>query len=1322
MAHLTSRQSLVLIALVAAALGSAEWLRSPGPLPAAVTLVASATAVTVVIRVRLGRLLGWLAVVAAGQAVLLGTLEYRRLRFVFQWEGAGRAVEADIARAVRERLDRAAGSAASIALATVALDTTQHQEGFESLERLLPADGSVRGVALVIPGGRPVLWAGRPLIPVTPSRDTLVLTRSAFSADLEVSRHRADGMTARVTVPLAAAPAQPMGGVPILAAIEARFGVAMAVLPAADSNAAIRWPESNPVLGVRITGLAPATAVGRLRAVAAPLLGAGMVLLLLGVAAVAPPLLPRLAILGLVPFAALRARLEDSPALAPFFSPAVYFSPVAGPFSASAGALLLTGCFGFLAAVALWHRSPRRRMAFRVVGLVLVGASPYVLREFGRGITPPAEGVSLSLWFVWHLALLLPAAAMLVAGSALLRDGPPARRPWLSALALPLAIGASLAGILVFTGRPAWPAWYTLVWVPPLLLAARPTTRLVTMIVVGAVAGAGAGLMTWGGAVAGRTDLALRDIASLGPQTDPLAEPLLVEFGTAAAVADVAGSGDLYRLWSTSALRRQGYPSRLSLWSGDSLRADLRLDLLALPDSLLGAIARETGPGRSSRIEAVGAAPGVHSVLALRTSDSLVLTVAVGPRSRLIAPSPLRWLVAPAAERLPPYRLALAPLPGETVEGVRGRWRREGWALRVARPVTIAGERWEAGVFIPIGRPTGLVVRGGLLLLLDMALVTILWLAAERMVGVPVRRWRWQDVLRSYQGRLAIALGAFAVLPAATLTSLTLRQLAGESLQSRDLVLQRILRDAAPPVANGVLARTPTTILAEASERVDAGLALYVDGALAGVSDPLLAQLGIFPALLDPSVYHSLHLDGDLTAAPANGPAPSRLGYATIGTRDRSPVVLAAAVPANDAALRERQADVAFLLLLLTLLSVFAALALARAAARTLSRPVEDLRSAALAFGRGGAAPDFAPKPPVEFSPVFDAFHRMASDVRTGQSALESAQRRTERVLATVSTGVVALDAAGRVTLANRHALDALGSALTPGTGLAGLAPAWAPLAEAATRVLCEGGDAELELDVAGRRMAARLGALEIPEGGAVIALTDITEATRAARVLAWADVANQVAHAIKNPLTPLRLGVQHLQRVGAERPEDLARILPDTAARILSEIDRLDGIARAFSRFAAPASGGEPLEEVDGEEVLREAAALYHMAPGMAVEVEAVPGVRLRVRREELVEVLANLLDNARNAGARTVTLRLREGCLEVADDGRGVSPEHLERIFEPRFSTTSSGAGLGLAVVRRLVESWGATVSVASTPGAGATFQLRFPETAANVSDATA
>jgi signal transduction histidine kinase len=97
--------------------------------------------------------------------------------------------------------------------------------------------------------------------------------------------------------------------------------------------------------------------------------------------------------------------------------------------------------------------------------------------------------------------------------------------------------------------------------------------------------------------------------------------------------------------------------------------------------------------------------------------------------------------------------------------------------------------------------------------------------------------------------------------------------------------------------------------------------------------------------------------------------------------------------------------------------------------------------------------------------------------------------------------------------------------------------------------------------------------------------------------------------------------------------------------------------------------------------------------------------------------EVLVNLLENARNAGARRVTVRVSEGGrrLAVEDDGRGIPAEALPRVFDPAFSTTSSGAGLGLAIAKRLVESWGGAITLESAPGRGTTVAITFPGAAA-------
>jgi nitrogen fixation/metabolism regulation signal transduction histidine kinase len=229
---------------------------------------------------------------------------------------------------------------------------------------------------------------------------------------------------------------------------------------------------------------------------------------------------------------------------------------------------------------------------------------------------------------------------------------------------------------------------------------------------------------------------------------------------------------------------------------------------------------------------------------------------------------------------------------------------------------------------------------------------------------------------------------------------------------------------------------------------------------------------------------------------------------------------------------------------------------------------------------------------------------------------------------------------------------------------------------------------------------------------GVVIALNDVTDVSRAERVLAWGEMARQVAHEIKNPLTPMRLGLQHLQRVYRDRPEEFDRTLDDTAERMLGEIDRLDTIARAFSRFAAPAANDQPLDRVDLAATVGEVVQLYRLADGgCEVRLSVDPGAFGAARADEVKEVVVNLLENARNAGASVVEVSVGPGQITVSDDGAGIPADLLPRIFEPRFSTTTSGAGLGLAIVKRLVEGWGGSIEVSSDVGRGTRIEVHLP-----------
>ena len=163
------------------------------------------------------------------------------------------------------------------------------------------------------------------------------------------------------------------------------------------------------------------------------------------------------------------------------------------------------------------------------------------------------------------------------------------------------------------------------------------------------------------------------------------------------------------------------------------------------------------------------------------------------------------------------------------------------------------------------------------------------------------------------------------------------------------------------------------------------------------------------------------------------------------------------------------------------------------------------------------------------------------------------------------------------------------------------------------------------------------------------------------------------------------------------------------------STLTRFASALRAFSRFGAPTAEQVPLEAVDLAAAAREVVQLYGLGSGQGgskdatrFEVRVADGsVAALARKDEVKEVLVNLLENARNADAKRVTVAVRDGgrTLSVADDGRGIVAEVLPRVFEPTFSTTSSGSGLGLAIARRLVESWGGTITLESEPGRGTT-----------------
>jgi two-component system, NtrC family, nitrogen regulation sensor histidine kinase NtrY len=482
---------------------------------------------------------------------------------------------------------------------------------------------------------------------------------------------------------------------------------------------------------------------------------------------------------------------------------------------------------------------------------------------------------------------------------------------------------------------------------------------------------------------------------------------------------------------------------------------------------------------------------------------------------------------------------------------------------------------------------------------------------------------------------------------------------------------------------------------------------------LDAAGDPLHETLAPVGRFLRPDV--------ELEISVADEPASSKeervgrdamlFGYRPLGADDRT--VLAAPARPGDVAVDRRRRDLGILVLFTTAVGALAALWLSGVAARQLAQPVGALRGAALSIAAGEREPPLAGEPTVEFQPVFAAFRRMASDLNASRSALEAAQRRLAAVLRNVASGVIAIDGEGRVVLANPRADAILGVALPPRTrivevdraGLAGLVQRF---------VSSDREEEDFDLRLNDRQLRGHITRLG---DGAVVTLDDVSDLARAQRVLAWGEMARQVAHEIKNPLTPIRLGVQHLRRARTDARVDFDKVLDQNVGRILSEIDRLDEIARTFSRYGTVPEERPAAEPTDVAAVVRDVVGLENMGEGdVQWTVAGADEPRLALARgDELREVLLNVLENARLANAREVAITVSrtssEGdpkndgrlAISVRDDGHGIPADVLPRIFEPHFSTRTSGSGLGLAVSRRLIESWGGDIGVVSTPGRG-------------------
>ncbi|AMO38093.1 sensor histidine kinase [Thauera humireducens] len=418
-------------------------------------------------------------------------------------------------------------------------------------------------------------------------------------------------------------------------------------------------------------------------------------------------------------------------------------------------------------------------------------------------------------------------------------------------------------------------------------------------------------------------------------------------------------------------------------------------------------------------------------------------------------------------------------------------------------------------------------------------------------------------------------------------------------------------------------------------------------------------------------------------------------------------------------------------LTLTLLLALLTALAAAFIIARRLAAPLLILAEGTQAVAQGDYSPRQALPARDELGVLTQSFNRMTrqlEDARAAaernRAAVESARAYLESVLANLSTGVLAFSAEGGLRAANHGAMQILGDELA---GFEDITLAEWPRLEGFRDALLEGfaaneGDwqSQIELPVKDSTpLTLLIHGSRLPKstgGGLVVVFDDISRLVAAQRTAAWGEVARRLAHEIKNPLTPIQLSAERLAFKLSDKLDDSSReMLERGTTTIVNQVEAMKNLVNAFRDYARlPAP---QLSAIDLNALIREILNLYEsFASHIRLELEGglplVQGDASQIR-----QVVHNILQNAQDALSGTEDGEVRvitrvEGervALLFRDNGPGFPAELLAHAFEPYFTTKSRGTGLGLAMVKKIVDEHGGDVRLANRDGGGAEIRIR-------------
>ncbi|RVU83468.1 HAMP domain-containing protein [Leucothrix sargassi] len=432
-------------------------------------------------------------------------------------------------------------------------------------------------------------------------------------------------------------------------------------------------------------------------------------------------------------------------------------------------------------------------------------------------------------------------------------------------------------------------------------------------------------------------------------------------------------------------------------------------------------------------------------------------------------------------------------------------------------------------------------------------------------------------------------------------------------------------------------------------------------------------------------------------------------------------------------------------LFLIMVLSILASVWGAFVYSRRLTNPVRKLLEGTLAVASG----DLDKKLPVsekdDFSLLARSFNTMTTRLSDARQESEESQQQVQRqhdylntVLDHLTSGVITIDDRQVIRRINSAAEQVLqvplsnfidSRLLEVGDTHEALKPLLEIIQPYVTRQEKE-WQCEISLMLPqGRQMLVCRGTAlpQLIDGskGHVLVFEDITDVVQAEHEAAWSEVARRLAHEIKNPLTPIRLSAERLQhRLRPELSEESADLLQRMSRTIMNQVDNLKGMVDAFSEYARAPS--LKLQAIELNSLVSEVAELYQINDqhvDVSLSLQDLPTIYLDAGR--IRQLVVNLLKNAFEAleeseEFRQVAVSTRcevsasgktEVCLSVSDTGSGIPAEVLPKLFDPYVSSKKTGSGLGLSIVKKIVEEHSARVVAKNNEAQGATISIYFP-----------